>query len=44
MKELDLMRLQHMLDIAYEAISFASGRKREDLDNDKGLMRILERR
>jgi uncharacterized protein with HEPN domain len=43
MKELDFIRLQHMLDMSREALSFACGRKKEDLDTDKGLMRILER-
>jgi hypothetical protein len=29
----DIIRLRHMLDAAEEAISFARGEKREDLDH-----------
>ena len=31
----DLIRLRHMLDAAREAMSFAEGRKRADLDSDR---------
>ena len=43
MKEADIIRLRHMLDAAREALSFAAGRKREELDHDRGLMLILVR-
>jgi len=42
----DRNRLRHMLDAAEEAISFAEGRTREDLDTDRqflfALIRCLE--
>jgi uncharacterized protein with HEPN domain len=38
MRKDDQVRLQHMLDAAREAIGFAQGRARTDLDSD----RILE--
>ena len=42
----DRNRLRHMLDAAKEAISFAEGRRREDLDTDRqflfALVRCLE--
>jgi len=41
MKETDVTRLQHMLDAAREAISFARGHNRDDLDRDRGLVLIL---
>ena len=31
----DLIRLRHMLDAAQEAITFASGKTRKDLDIDR---------
>jgi uncharacterized protein with HEPN domain len=31
----DLIRLRHMLDAAHEAITFASGKTRKDLDIDR---------
>jgi uncharacterized protein with HEPN domain len=43
MNEADVIRLKHMLDAAREALSFATGRKREDLDTDRGLSLILVR-
>lgn len=43
MKEADISRLQHMLDAAREALSFATGRKREDLSTDRMLMHTLVR-
>jgi uncharacterized protein with HEPN domain len=43
MNEADVIRLRHMLDAAREALSFAAGRKREDLDTDRGLSLILVR-
>jgi uncharacterized protein with HEPN domain len=43
MKDKDLVRLQHMLDYALEAVSTASGRKRSDLDGDRLLMHTLAR-
>jgi hypothetical protein len=33
----DLIRLRHMLDAAQEAITFASGKTRKDLDIDRSL-------
>ncbi len=35
--EEDILRLRHMLDAAREAIGFASGRSRSDLDTDRML-------
>ena len=43
MNESDIIRLRHMLDAAREALFFAVGRKRDDLDHDRGLMLILVR-
>ncbi|HQY92677.1 MAG: DUF86 domain-containing protein [Caldilinea sp.] len=37
----DLVRLQHMLDAAEEAVSFAQGGKRKDLDGDRKLVLAL---
>jgi len=37
----DLIRLRHMLDAAREAMSFAEGRKRADLDSDRMLVLSL---
>ena len=41
-----LVRLRHMLDHAREAVAMASGRSRDDLDNDRklnlALVRLLE--
>jgi uncharacterized protein with HEPN domain len=33
----DIIRLRHMLDAAQEAISFARGKKREDIDHERML-------
>ena len=42
----DLVRLRHMLDAAQEAIEFAKGRSREDLEAERmlnlSLVRLLE--
>ncbi len=43
MKKADTIRLQHMLDAAREAMLFAEGRKREDLNADRMLMHTLIR-
>ena len=43
MKDRDLVRLQHMLYHALEAISTVSGRERSDLDDDRMLMHTLAR-
>jgi uncharacterized protein with HEPN domain len=43
MKKTDTIRLQHMLSAAREALLFAEGRKREDLDADRMLMHTLVR-
>ena len=37
MRKDDLIRVQHMLDAAKEAVSFASNRTRADLDRDRML-------
>ncbi len=37
----DEVRLRHMLDAAHEAVSFAQGRTRGDLDNDRQLVLAL---
>ena len=34
----DEVYLRHMLDAAHEAVSFAEGRKRSDLDSDRQLV------
>lgn len=39
----DAIRLQHMLDAANEALSFATGRKRDDLNRDRMLVNALLR-
>ena len=38
MRRDDRIRLQHMLDAARDALSFAEGRQREDLDEDRQLV------
>lgn len=38
MRKDDLIRVRHMLDAAQEAVSFARGRSRKDLDHDRMLM------
>ena len=43
MKKADTIRLQHMLDAAREALLFAEGHKREDLNADRMLMHTLIR-
>ena len=46
MPKSDLVRLRHMLDAAREALSFAEGRRREELDRNRmlslSLLRLLE--
>ena len=46
MPKVDAIRLRHMFDAASEAIGFAKGRSREDLDQDRllvlGLVKSLE--
>lgn len=37
----DLIRVRHMIDAAHEAIGFAAGRRREDLDRDRMLVLCL---
>ena len=37
----DEIRLRHMLEVAREALSFTSGRRREDLDTDRQLVLSL---
>jgi uncharacterized protein with HEPN domain len=37
----DLIRLRHMADAAREALGFARGRTRADLDSDRMLLRAL---
>lgn len=41
MRKDDEIRLQHMLDAAREAVAFARGRVRGDLDNDRQLVLAL---
>ena len=41
MDDAHLIRLNHMLDAAREALSFAEGRKRHDLDGDRMLVLAL---
>ena len=41
MRKDDAIRLRHMLDAAREAVSFAQGRTRGDLDNDRQLVLAL---
>jgi uncharacterized protein with HEPN domain len=38
MSTADLIRIRHMLDASREAETFASGRNRSDLDNDRMLV------
>ena len=38
MRNEDRIRLQHMLDAARDALSFAEGRTRHDLDTDRQLV------
>jgi len=46
MFEDDEIRLRHILDAAFEAVSFTEGHRREDLDSDRklslSLVRLLE--
>lgn len=46
MRRDDRIRLQHMLDAAHEALDFAQGGNREDLDQDRllvlGLVKAIE--
>jgi uncharacterized protein with HEPN domain len=46
MREDDQIRLRHMLDAAREAVHFAGGKTRDDLDKDRllalGLMKCIE--
>ena len=46
MFEDDEIRLRHILDAAFEAVSFTKGHRREDLDTDRklnlSLVRLLE--
>jgi uncharacterized protein with HEPN domain len=39
--ELDINRIRHMADAAREALTFASGRSRSDLDSNRMLLRAL---
>ena len=41
MRRDDAIRLRHMLDAAQEAMSFARGKKREDLDRERMLVLSL---
>ncbi len=41
MRRDDLVRLQHMLDAAEEAMAFVQGRQRADLDTDRQLVLAL---
>ena len=41
MRRDDFIRLRHMLDASQEAISFAEGKKRADLDHDRMLVLSL---
>ena len=41
MRKDDEIRLRHMLDAAREAVAFARGRRRGDLDNDRQLVLAL---
>jgi uncharacterized protein with HEPN domain len=46
MPDPDLVRLRHLLDAAREALQFANGRSRSDLETDRmlnlSLVRLLE--
>jgi uncharacterized protein with HEPN domain len=41
MRRDDVVRLRHMLDAAREALEFAQGKRREDLDSDRKLVLAL---
>jgi len=41
MRQDDRIRLRHMLDAAREAVSFAAGKRREDLDHSRMLVLSL---
>lgn len=41
MRKDDSVRLRHMVDAAREAVAFAAGRKRADLDHDRMLVLAL---
>jgi uncharacterized protein with HEPN domain len=41
MRQTDEIRLRHMLDAAQEALAFANGRSRTDLDSDRMLVLAL---
>jgi uncharacterized protein with HEPN domain len=41
MREVDVIRLRHMLDAAREAVGFVCGRARSDLDEDRQLTLAL---
>lgn len=41
MRKDDTVRLRHMLDAAREAVAFAAGRQRADLDHDRMLVLAL---
>ena len=41
MRQDDAIRLRHMLDATQEGISFARGKKREDLDHERMLVLSL---
>ncbi len=41
MQKTDTVRLRHMLDAAREALAFAQGRRRSDLDKDRMLVLAL---
>ena len=43
MKESDIFRLRHILEAAREALSFAEGYKRKDLNTNRMLMHALVR-
>lgn len=43
MRSEDSVRIRHMLDAAREAVGFAEGRKRADLDGDRMLVHALVR-
>ena len=43
MDQADLIRLQHMRDAANEALKFAAGKARADLDNDRMLVLAILR-
>jgi uncharacterized protein with HEPN domain len=43
MRNEDLIRLRHMLEAAQEAMRFAEGKSRSDLDNDRMLSLALVR-